>query len=65
LADAPTRRNRVRTLRKDKNWYAGRVRIRTPIEEDEGTREEKNFRVDCENAEAARFSGWLDKSGRC
>lgn len=33
--------------------------------EEERRRRLVDFRVDFENAETARFSGWLDKSGRC
>lgn len=34
-------RGRVKTPRKDKNWYAGRVRTRTPMKEEEKTEEEE------------------------
>jgi len=58
LADAPTRRNRVKAPRKDKDWYAGRVRTRTPTEqeEEETGEEEKASGFPSRNAETARFS---------
>lgn len=58
LADAPTRRDRVRMSRKEGGWYAGRVRTRTS-RGGHGGGEGWLIRVDCGSAKAARFPGWL------
>lgn len=61
LADAPTRRDRVRMSRKEGVWYAGRVRTPTKEKErGEGRgREGWLIQVDCGSAKTAKFPGWL------
>jgi len=54
-------RDRVKALRKDKDWYAGRVRTRTPIDEEERKRR-LDFRVEMQRLQDSPI--WLDKSGK-